>query len=207
MPAALQDYQHVCLRRDAHRAPLQWPYEGPFKVLQQGQTTFVQDIGGQRVSRSPQASSPGHRPSLARGPLERQGPSACAYACPDIYGHGHADRELLQPGCILLPLPFTRIYCSPLNNERRTCNSLKHSLTDKRDNESIEVHKTTSTITMSSEHKITITETIVNGLPAIRQQLDRVAETSTVTSAVKVYPSPSPGGPPRHDDGHRTISS
>ncbi|XP_055517907.1 LOW QUALITY PROTEIN: sorbin and SH3 domain-containing protein 1 [Leucoraja erinacea] len=63
-----------------------------------------------------------------------------------------------------------------------------------RDNESIEVHKTTSTITMSSEHKVTITETIVNGLPTNRQQLDRVAETpATVTSAIKVYPSPPPG--------------
>ncbi|XP_032868661.1 sorbin and SH3 domain-containing protein 1 isoform X5 [Amblyraja radiata] len=62
-----------------------------------------------------------------------------------------------------------------------------------RDNESIEVYKTSSTITMSSEHEVTITETIVNGLPTNRQQLDRVAETSTVTSAIKVYPSPPPG--------------
>ncbi|XP_072138529.1 sorbin and SH3 domain-containing protein 1 isoform X19 [Mobula birostris] len=42
--------------------------------------------------------------------------------------------------------------------------------------ESLEVQKTSSTITMSSEHETTISETIMNGLPANRQQLDPGAE-------------------------------
>ncbi|XP_072138517.1 sorbin and SH3 domain-containing protein 1 isoform X9 [Mobula birostris] len=47
--------------------------------------------------------------------------------------------------------------------------------------ESLEVQKTSSTITMSSEHETTISETIMNGLPANRQQLDPEADPSKVS--------------------------
>uniref|UniRef100_UPI00398E78CD sorbin and SH3 domain-containing protein 1 isoform X39 n=1 Tax=Pristiophorus japonicus TaxID=55135 RepID=UPI00398E78CD len=62
---------------------------------------------------------------------------------------------------------------------------------DPRDNESLEVHKASSTITMSSEHEVTISQTIVNGLPTDRQQLDRAMEAShpaRAVSAVKIHP-------------------
>uniref|UniRef100_UPI00398F5C6C sorbin and SH3 domain-containing protein 1 isoform X9 n=1 Tax=Pristiophorus japonicus TaxID=55135 RepID=UPI00398F5C6C len=52
---------------------------------------------------------------------------------------------------------------------------------DPRDNESLEVHKASSTITMSSEHEVTISQTIVNGLPTDRQQLDRETDPSKVS--------------------------
>ncbi|XP_062926844.1 sorbin and SH3 domain-containing protein 1 isoform X2 [Mobula hypostoma] len=47
--------------------------------------------------------------------------------------------------------------------------------------ESLEVQKTSSTITMSSEHETTISETIMNGLPANRQQLDPETDPSKVS--------------------------
>ncbi|XP_051897680.1 sorbin and SH3 domain-containing protein 1 isoform X6 [Pristis pectinata] len=50
-----------------------------------------------------------------------------------------------------------------------------------RDNESLEGHKTSSTTTMSSEHEIAISETVMNGLPANRQQLDPEADPSKVS--------------------------
>ena len=45
-PAALKKAQFVFIRRDAHRTPLQRPYEGPFRVIESGSKTFKIDIGG-----------------------------------------------------------------------------------------------------------------------------------------------------------------
>ncbi|XP_072138528.1 sorbin and SH3 domain-containing protein 1 isoform X18 [Mobula birostris] len=59
--------------------------------------------------------------------------------------------------------------------------------------ESLEVQKTSSTITMSSEHETTISETIMNGLPANRQQLDPAVESSLsglAVSTIRVHPTP-----------------
>ncbi|GFU74120.1 hypothetical protein TNCV_1642441 [Trichonephila clavipes] len=42
--------QHVFLRRDMLRRPLQQPYDGPFKVLQRKDKVFFLDINGKRVS-------------------------------------------------------------------------------------------------------------------------------------------------------------
>ena len=46
VPTSLQKTKFVFIRRDAHRSPLQCPYEGPFKVIQPGPKTFLVDIGG-----------------------------------------------------------------------------------------------------------------------------------------------------------------
>ena len=46
VPRNLQQTKYVFIRRDAHRTPLQRPYEGPFKVIQPGPKTFIVDIGG-----------------------------------------------------------------------------------------------------------------------------------------------------------------
>ena len=40
VPTSLQQTKFVFIRRDAHRAPFQRPYEGPFKVIQPGSKTF-----------------------------------------------------------------------------------------------------------------------------------------------------------------------
>ena len=46
VPRNLQQAKFVFIRRDAHRTPLQRPYEGPFKVVCPGSKTFKVDIGG-----------------------------------------------------------------------------------------------------------------------------------------------------------------
>ena len=46
VPNILQKSKFVFIRRDAHRTPLQHPYEGPFRVIETGTKTFKIDIGG-----------------------------------------------------------------------------------------------------------------------------------------------------------------
>ena len=46
VPNNLQQAKFVFIHRDAHRTPLQRPYEGPFKVIQPGPKTLIVDIGG-----------------------------------------------------------------------------------------------------------------------------------------------------------------
>ncbi|XP_051806513.1 uncharacterized protein LOC127534686 [Acanthochromis polyacanthus] len=46
VPTALMSARFVFLRRDAHRSPLQPPYDGPFRVLEHGAKGFVLDVGG-----------------------------------------------------------------------------------------------------------------------------------------------------------------
>ena len=46
LPQYLEKAKFVFIRRDGHRAPLQRPYEGPFRVIEPGIKTFKVDIGG-----------------------------------------------------------------------------------------------------------------------------------------------------------------
>ncbi|XP_041032513.1 sorbin and SH3 domain-containing protein 1-like isoform X17 [Carcharodon carcharias] len=83
-------------------------------------------------------------------------------------------------------------------------------LTDKvdpRDNESLEVHKASSNIAMNSEAEVTISQTIVNGLPTNQQHRDREMDPSKITVgkgsvtmriAGNVEPQ-DPGAPPNQD--------
>ena len=48
IPPNLKQSQFVFVRWDAHRTPLQRPYEGPFKVMQAGDKTFTIDRGGKK---------------------------------------------------------------------------------------------------------------------------------------------------------------
>nr|XP_010779194.1 PREDICTED: uncharacterized protein LOC104953860 [Notothenia coriiceps] len=70
---------HVFIRHDAHRGPLQPPYDGPFRVLEQGDKHLVVDMGGKAetvsVDRVKAAHwtwssrwSDGWNPSLGRRP-------------------------------------------------------------------------------------------------------------------------------------------
>ena len=60
VPGNLQLAKFVFIRRDAHRGPLQRPYEGPFKVLQPGPKTFLIDIGGKPETISADRLKPAH---------------------------------------------------------------------------------------------------------------------------------------------------
>ena len=46
VPAGLQQAKFVFVHRDAHRNSLQCPYEGPFRVIENGSKTFKIDMGG-----------------------------------------------------------------------------------------------------------------------------------------------------------------
>lgn len=46
VPKNLQQARFVFIRRDAHRTPLQRPYEGPYEVIQHGVKTFKVNRGG-----------------------------------------------------------------------------------------------------------------------------------------------------------------
>ena len=52
VPVELRSAEHVFIRHDAHRGPLQPPYDGPFRVLEHGDKHLVVDLGGraERVS-------------------------------------------------------------------------------------------------------------------------------------------------------------
>ena len=48
IPPDLKQTRFVFVRHDAHRSPLQRPYDGPYKVLQSGDKTFTLDISGRK---------------------------------------------------------------------------------------------------------------------------------------------------------------
>lgn len=52
VPVGLRSAEYVFIRHDAHRTPLRPPYDGPFRVLEQGDKHLVVDMGGkpERVS-------------------------------------------------------------------------------------------------------------------------------------------------------------
>ncbi|XP_055500353.1 uncharacterized protein LOC129702590 [Leucoraja erinacea] len=78
VPLALTDCPYVFLRRDAHRTPLQRPYEGPFRMLEHGQSTFVLDMGGRPEAVSIDRLKPAHldidQPVLVAQPRPRGRP-------------------------------------------------------------------------------------------------------------------------------------
>lgn len=46
VPVELRSAEHVFIRHDAHRGPLQPPYDGPFRVLERVGKHLVVDVGG-----------------------------------------------------------------------------------------------------------------------------------------------------------------
>lgn len=60
VPPSLETSRFVFVRRDAHRTPLQKPYEGPFKVLQHGPKFFKIEMGDRQETISIDRLKPAH---------------------------------------------------------------------------------------------------------------------------------------------------
>ena len=60
IPKDLMAASYVFIRHDAHRSPLQAPYDGPFRVLEAGPKGFVVDIGGNKERISVDRLKPAH---------------------------------------------------------------------------------------------------------------------------------------------------
>ena len=60
VPRALHHSKFVFIRRDAHHAPLQKPYEGPFKVVKAGEKTFEVERGNRTETISIDRLKPAH---------------------------------------------------------------------------------------------------------------------------------------------------
>ena len=60
VPPSLADSAFVFMRRDAHKTPLERPYEGPFKVLEHGDKTFKLQLGNSTDNVSIDRLKPAH---------------------------------------------------------------------------------------------------------------------------------------------------
>lgn len=80
IPPDLHTAEYVFVRHDAHRSPLQPPYDGPFRVLETGDKSFVVDIGGKPDHISVDRLKPAHvdldRPVPLAQPPRRGRPPA-----------------------------------------------------------------------------------------------------------------------------------
>lgn len=81
----LPSAEYVFIRHDAHRGPLQPPYDGPFRVLEHGKKHFVVDLGGKAEHVSVDRLKPAHLdvgrpvglaqpPKRGRPPVRREAP-------------------------------------------------------------------------------------------------------------------------------------
>ena len=60
VPGGLSAASHVYVRHDAHRSPLQAPYDGPFRVLTRHPKHFLLDINGRHDKVSLDRLKPAH---------------------------------------------------------------------------------------------------------------------------------------------------
>lgn len=60
VPGNLAHSAYVFVRKDRHRAPLERPYEGPFKVLDMGDKSCVLDVGGKKETVTVDRLKPAH---------------------------------------------------------------------------------------------------------------------------------------------------
>ncbi|KAJ8386952.1 hypothetical protein AAFF_G00161290 [Aldrovandia affinis] len=80
VPQDLQSARYVFIRQDAHRNPLQPPYDGPYRVVETGDKTFIIDRGSMEhisVDRLKTAHLDGERAvELARPPRRGRPPAS-----------------------------------------------------------------------------------------------------------------------------------
>ncbi|KAJ8397610.1 hypothetical protein AAFF_G00436090 [Aldrovandia affinis] len=93
VPQDLQSARYVFIRHDAHRNPLQPPYDGPYRVVETGDKTFIIDIGGSMehisVDRLKTAHLDGERAvELARPPRRGRPPASTTKNPPSGSGPG-----------------------------------------------------------------------------------------------------------------------
>ena len=78
IPGDLLAAKYVFIRHDAHRNPLQRPYDGPFKVLESGVKTFRVQIGNREEKISIDRLKPAHldpsKPAVLAQPPRRGRP-------------------------------------------------------------------------------------------------------------------------------------
>jgi hypothetical protein len=83
-PNSLASTGYVYVRHDAHRKPLQRPYDGPFKILETHEKYFVLNVNGRRDSVSVDRLKTAYgnqvdpQPAPVPPPLPRTAPSAVA---------------------------------------------------------------------------------------------------------------------------------
>lgn len=93
VPQDLQSARYVFIRHDAHRNPLQPPYDGPYRVVETGDKTFIIDIGGSMehisVDRLKTAHLDGERAvEVARPPRRGRPPTSTTKKPPSGSGPG-----------------------------------------------------------------------------------------------------------------------
>ncbi|KAJ8386197.1 hypothetical protein AAFF_G00176210 [Aldrovandia affinis] len=122
IPSDLSTAQYVFIRHNAHRSPLKPPYNGPFRVMETGDKTFIVDVGGKperiRVDRLKpthqaldQPVVPATAPRRGRPPSTRP-TRAAQVPSPDVapqttvatLPRTRAGREIKAPVKLMLPV-------------------------------------------------------------------------------------------------------
>ncbi|KAJ8358386.1 hypothetical protein AAFF_G00010450 [Aldrovandia affinis] len=114
--------QYVFIRHNAHRSPLKPPYDGPFRVKETGDKTFIVDVGGKPERITVDRLKPAHQALdqpvvLATAPRRGRPPSirptrAAQVPSPDVAPQTTAatlprtrvGREIKAPVKLMLPV-------------------------------------------------------------------------------------------------------
>ena len=108
VPLDLAKATHVFIRHDAHRLPLQRPYDGPYRVLTPGDKTFTVQVGTREETISVDRLKPAHvdqdvpvqvaiPPRRGRPPIPRAVPEAETDQAPAVATQGYRQLVLDTP--------------------------------------------------------------------------------------------------------------
>ncbi|KAJ8416451.1 hypothetical protein AAFF_G00357390 [Aldrovandia affinis] len=122
IPTDLSTAQYVFIHHNAHRSPLKPPYDGPFRVMETGDKTFIVDVGGKPERITVDRLKPAHQaldqPVVpATAPRKGRPPSirptrAAQVPSPDVapqttaatLPRTRAGREIKAPVKLMLPV-------------------------------------------------------------------------------------------------------
>ena len=109
VPPALETAQFVFIRHDAHRAPLQPPYDGPFRVIDRGDKHFVIDVGGRpetvTLDRLKAACLDSDQPVTVARPPRRGRPPNSDRVSPEVPGQSQPGQPTPTPPSPASPCP------------------------------------------------------------------------------------------------------